>query len=394
MHGRYVVNIIAAATGQDNNAGPAEEAGRPFGGCGGDRWWYHYLMGVHQVDDESKTREQLLKELAETRQRIAELRHLENSWEDLRRSETRYRSLADNVSDVIWAMDLALTFTYYSPSVAQLRGYTAEQAMAKTLQETLTPASYRALVEALEAEMSLEIGESRNRPGPRTLELEEYCDDGSTVWVEVKISFLRDEAGRPMEILGVTRNITQRKENEATIKQLAFFDQVTGLPNRVLFKDRLSMAVLSAARNKDGLALMMVDLDRFKGVNDTFGHPVGDQLLRAVGDRLRDLLRSSDTVSRIGGDEFMVLLPGTNDLGDVAVVANKVAAAFQEPFVVRGQRLSVTASIGVGVYPEHGTTAESLIEHADMAMYRAKALGRNVWQWSPSSNQAQETMRH
>ncbi len=358
---------------------------------GRDKWWYD-IVGVHQVDDESKSREQLVDELAAARQRVAELQYLENVCEDLRKSEMRYRSLADNVSDVIWAMDLDLAFTYYSPSVAQLRGYTAEQAMAKTLQETLTPASYRVLVDTLEAEMSMEIGETRNRPGTRTLELEEYCEDGSTVWVEVKISFLRDEAGRPIEILGVTRNITQRKENEATIKQLAFFDQVTGLPNRVLFKDRLSMAVLSAARNKDGLALMMVDLDRFKSVNDTFGHAVGDQLLRAVGDRLRNLLRSSDTVSRIGGDEFMVLLPGINDLGDVAIVANKITAAFQEPFTVRAQRLSVTASIGVGVYPEHGGTAEALIEHADMAMYRAKALGRNIWQWSPAGHEAPEIM--
>ncbi len=338
------------------------------------------------------SREQLVAELAAAHRRIADLQHVQRVCEDLRQSEMRYRSLADNVSDVIWAMDLDLTFTYYSPSVAQLRGYTAEQAMAKTLQETLTPASYRILVDALEEEMAMEIGESRNRPATRTLELEEYCDDGSTVWVEVKISFLRDEAGRPIEILGVTRNITARREKEATIKQLAFFDQVTGLPNRVLFKDRLSMAVLTAARSKDGLALMMVDLDRFKSVNDTFGHAVGDQLLRAVGDRLRHLLRSSDTVSRIGGDEFMVLLPGTNDLGDVSTVANKITAAFQEEFTVRGQRLSVTASIGIGVYPDHATSVDALIEHADMAMYRAKALGRNIWQWSPAGQQAPEMM--
>jgi diguanylate cyclase (GGDEF)-like protein/PAS domain S-box-containing protein len=392
MVGRYVVNIIPAPPGQDNNGESRWRPTRVSPGAETRQLVVSLVSGVRQVDDESKSRDQLIRELAETRQRLAELQPLEDVCEELRKSEMRYRSLADNVSDVIWAMDLDLAFTYYSPSVAQLRGYTAEQAMAKTLQETLTPASYRVLVDALEEEMSMEIGETRNRPGTRTLELEEYCDDGSTVWVEVKISFLRDEAGRPMEILGVTRNITQRKETEATIKQLAFFDQVTGLPNRVLFKDRLSMAVLSAARNKDGLALMMVDLDRFKNVNDTFGHAVGDQLLRGVGDRLRNLLRSSDTVSRIGGDEYMILLPGISDLGDVAIVANKITAAFQEPFIVRAQRLSVTASIGVGVYPEHGTTAEALIEHADMAMYRAKALGRNIWQWSPASHEAPEIM--
>jgi diguanylate cyclase (GGDEF)-like protein/PAS domain S-box-containing protein len=340
------------------------------------------------VEDSEKTKEQLTRELAEMRQRIADLQALEDVYDELRKSEMRYRSLAENVSDVIWAMDMTLKFTYYSPSVAQLRGYTAEQAMSKTLQETLAPASYRLLVEALEEEMALEIKEPTNRPRTRTLELEEYCEDGSTVWVEAKMSFLRDQDDRPIEILGVTRNITQRKQTEATIKQLAFFDQVTGLPNRVLFKDRLAMAVLSAGRNRERLALMMVDLDRFKDVNDTFGHAIGDQLLRSVGERLRGLLRSSDTVSRIGGDEFMVLLPGINDLGDVTTVANKIVAAFQQPIILSGRELPVTASIGTSVYPEHGTTADTLVESADKAMYRAKAMGRNIWQWSAPNQDA------
>lgn len=344
------------------------------------------------MEDETRTREQLLNELAEMRQRIAHLQSLESICEELRNSERRYRSLADNVSDVIWAMDMDLTFTYYSPSVAQLRGYTAEQAMAKTLQETLTPASYRTAIEALKEGMSLEIKEPNNRSGTRTLELEEYCEDGSTVWVETKVSFLRDEDDRPIEILGVTRNITERKQNEATIKQLAFFDQVTGLPNRVLFKDRLAMAVLSAGRSRELVALMMIDLDHFKDVNDTYGHAVGDYLLRGVGERLTGLLRSSDTVSRIGGDEFMVLLPGINDLGNVAAVAGKIVTAFQQPFVINSQRLSITASIGAAVYPDHGTSADALVEYADVAMYRAKAMGKNIWQWSTASQDAPEVM--
>ncbi len=340
------------------------------------------------MENEAKTREQLIQELADARQRIASLQALEDVCEKLRKSEMRYRSLAENLSDVIWTMDMTLKFTYYSPSVVQLRGYSAEQAVAKTMQETLTPASYRVALEALQEEMALEISEPKNRNRTRTLELEEYCDDGSTVWVETRVSFLRSEDGRPIEILGVTRNITQRKQTEATIKQLAFFDQVTGLPNRALFKDRLAVAVLSAARNRERLALMMVDLDRFKDVNDTFGHAVGDQLLRAVGERLRGLLRVSDTVSRIGGDEFMVLLPGINDLGDVATVAGKLTAAFQSPFAVGGRDLSITASIGASVYPEHGTTADALVECADVAMYRAKAMGKNIWQWSAPNQDA------
>jgi diguanylate cyclase (GGDEF)-like protein/PAS domain S-box-containing protein len=340
------------------------------------------------VEDEAKTKEELVRELADMRQRMADLQALEAYSEELRKSEMRYRSLAENVSDVIWAMDLDMRFTYYSPSVLHLRGYTAEQAMSKSLQETLTPSSYRIAIEALEEEMALEIKEPKNRSRTRTLELEEYCEDGSTVWVEVKMSFLRDQDDRPIEILGVTRNISQRKQNEATIKQLAFFDHVTGLPNRVLFKDRLTMAVLGAGRNKERLALMMIDLDRFKDVNDTYGHAMGDALLRSVGDRLRVTLRSSDTVSRIGGDEYMVVLPGINELGDTATVANKIVAAFQEPFVVTGREVRITASVGAAVYPDHGTTVDVLVERADAAMYRAKAMGRNIWQWSAVAEDA------
>ena len=336
--------------------------------------------GKALIKDLAKTKQQLIEELSEIRRRFGDLQS-GDIYQELLKSETRYRLLADNVSDVIWTMDMNRKFTYYSPSVIQLRGYTSEDAMTMTLQETLTPASFQVVIKAMEEELALEAAEPKNLSRSRMLDLEEVCKDGSTVWVEVKITYLRGQDDRPVGILGVSRNITERRQAEETVKRLAFYDQATGLPNRVLFNDRLNIAILHARRNKKKLAVMLLDLDRFKDVNDTFGHHVGDQLLQSVGKRLSGLLRDSDTVSRMGGDEFLVLLPDINYKEDAAIVAQKFVRAFQEPFVINGRKFRITASIGVSVYPTHSRSADTLVRDADIAMYRAKATGRNNWQW-------------
>ncbi len=168
------------------------------------------------------------------------------------------------------------------------------------------------------------------------------------------------------------------------MKRLAFYDLVSGLPNRVLFNDRLATALRNARRYKKQLAVMMLDLDRFKNVNDTYGHTLGDRLLSSVGSRISRMLRESDTVSRIGGDEFMVLLPDVRGEPDVTTVAQKIVDAFQEPFLIEGREIRITTSVGACTYPQHGDTADALTRNADNAMYRAKAMGRNNWQWFDS----------
>jgi diguanylate cyclase (GGDEF)-like protein/PAS domain S-box-containing protein len=340
--------------------------------------------GINAVKDESKTKKQLINELIETRQEITRLKASQENFEELRQSERLYRLLAENISDVIWIMDLSLRYTYFSPSVAGLRGYTAEEATALTLQETLTPASLQIAIKALGDEVAIENRGAGNLSRTRILEVEEFCKDGSTVWVETKISFLRDQSNILTGILGVTRNITERKQAEENIKHLAFYDPVSGLPNRILFNDRITTAVRNARRYKKQLAVMMLDLDRFKDINDTYGHSLGDRLLNSVGTRIAGRLRESDTVSRIGGDEFMVLLPDIHGQGDAAIVAQKIIVAFQEPFVIEGREIHITTSIGVCAYPQHGNSADTLIKNADNAMYQAKALGRNNWQWFES----------
>jgi len=173
-----------------------------------------------------------------------------------------------------------------------------------------------------------------------------------------------------------------RKESEQQMTYMALHDALTGLPNRTLLSDRLNVAVAQASRNSHKIAVMMLDLDRFKNVNDSLGHSIGDELLKAVAQRLGDILRRSDTVARMGGDEFIILLPQVNQTEYAARVARKLLNSFKKPFVVEGHELRMTTSIGVALYPEAGEDAESLLRHADTAMYRAKERGRDrycVW---------------
>jgi diguanylate cyclase (GGDEF)-like protein len=173
------------------------------------------------------------------------------------------------------------------------------------------------------------------------------------------------------------RDLTNLYRNEATIRYQALHDLLTGLPNRALFNDRLEIALAQAARNQTQLAVMFLDLDRFKTVNDTLGHAAGDHLLKAVTQRLRHCLRESDTVSRWGGDEFTLLLPNIQSVADATAIAQRLLESFKANFVLEEHQLHISSSIGIAIYPRHGTDAETLIKHADVALYRAKDSGRN-----------------
>jgi len=176
---------------------------------------------------------------------------------------------------------------------------------------------------------------------------------------------------------GAVHDIGKRAGSEAGIDARAFHDAVTGLPNRILFEDRLGVAITQAERSRRKLAVMFLDLNRFKRVNDRLGHSVGDRLLRAVAQRVRACLRQGDTLSRFGGDEFTLLVPSARSRGAVERIAGKVLDCFAAPFVIDGRRLRVGASIGVALYPEAGERSDALIEAADIAMYHAKDQGGN-----------------
>lgn len=191
----------------------------------------------------------------------------------------------------------------------------------------------------------------------------------------LSISAMRDESGKITHYIGVALDISQRKEAEARIERLAYYDSLTGLPNRTLFFDHLQLAVAEAARHGTRGAVLFLDLDNFKDINDTLGHLTGDRLLQTVGHRLQECVRATDTVGRFGGDEFLVLLPDTSMEG-ASSVAQKILERISTPFVLDVNFLNVTPSIGIALYPDDGNDADTLIRHADAAMYHAKAQGR------------------
>ncbi|NNM83248.1 MAG: EAL domain-containing protein [Burkholderiales bacterium] len=207
-------------------------------------------------------------------------------------------------------------------------------------------------------------------------ELSERRKDGSLFSTWTSISAIRDEEGSVANYIAIFGDLSENRAFEERVNQLAYFDSLTGLPNRMLLSDRTDSAIRAAEREKSSLALLMLDLDRFRNINDTLGHPFGDRLLRETAARFRNALREEDTVSRLGGDEFHILLPGC-DAEAAAGVARKLLDCFSTPFKIDAHELDITASIGIALFPEDGQNFEMLFRSAETAMYRAKEEGRN-----------------
>lgn len=197
----------------------------------------------------------------------------------------------------------------------------------------------------------------------------------------LSIVAVRDHTNQTTHYIGIFSDVTERKKAEARIRHLAHHDALTGLPNRLLLQDRLEQAIRQAQRNNEYAAVLFFDLDRFKLINDTLGHEIGDGLLRLVAQRCQQAVRETDTVARQGGDEFVVVLPNLKDPQDAGLIARKILAAITQPCHLGIHELTVTCSIGIAVYPEDGTSGSILLRNADAAMYRAKASGRNCYQF-------------
>jgi len=202
--------------------------------------------------------------------------------------------------------------------------------------------------------------------------------NGEIIWVLEKVTSTEYKGKRAT--VGSFMDVTERKQLEQKLADIATHDPLTGLPNRLLLCDRLAVGLAQAQRNDTRLAVMMLDLDRFKNVNDTFGHSVGDELLRAAGERLTGLVRKSDTVARMGGDEFVVLLPQIAKIEDATRVTQKILEAFRKPFVLDAHQIHTTTSVGIAIYPEDGEDVEALLKNADTAMYWVKEQGRDNYE--------------
>ena len=292
------------------------------------------------------------------------------SYRELRSSEERYRLMADYATDLISRSTMRGKMTYASEAVRSLLGYEAHEMVGHSVFEFIDPEDQHIVRQAT----------TRIEQGPQTFSYRCIRKNGSRVWFETTSRAVPDANGVPQELVSVSRDISERRRAEEQIEYQAYHDALTGLPNRLLFRDRLTIALAHAKRQQVPIAVMFLDLDRFKNINDTLGHSLGDELLRAVAARLRSVLREGDTIARMGGDEFTILLTDLNGPTDAAKIAQKLLETVAYPLHVDGHELYATTSIGIALFPNDGDTAESLLKNADSAMYRAKDAGRNSYQ--------------
>lgn len=294
----------------------------------------------------------------------------------LRATEEKLSSILDSIDNVVWSATES-EFIYLNSMVERIYGrpveqfYKDRQLWFKVIHAEDRPAALAAHARLAESTSC-------------TQEYRIVRPNGEICWIEERARAIRDAQGKLLRFDGIAIDISERKAYEARIEYLAAHDALTGLANRNLLSDRVTQAMAHARRYGLQLALMFLDLDRFKGVNDSFGHELGDSLLLEVSNRLKQVIREGDTVARQGGDEFIILLTDIERPQDVAAVAYKIFDVFRAPFVIRRHELFVSASIGATIYPDDGEDMQSLLRNADIAMYRAKEERGNAFQFYSS----------
>jgi diguanylate cyclase (GGDEF)-like protein/PAS domain S-box-containing protein len=306
--------------------------------------------------------------------------------EQLRLSEQRFADVLDAAGEFVWEIDSQDQFSFVSPRVQTIMGFSPAEMIGRT------PASFMPPEEAERVRLWLRTTREEGS-AIRNLEHRSTTKDGRSIWLQISGVPVRAPNGQSVGMRGTGLDITERRRAAQLIEELATLDSLTHLPNRRLLMDRLAQCLLAARRKQTMFAVLFIDLDRFKTINDSLGHAVGDALLKEVAVRLASLVRRGDTLARLGGDEFVVVLTDVGSADSAGKVAQKIIAALAAPYHLDGQVLSNSASVGISLYPDDAADSELLLRHADMAMYCAKQKGRHQYQFFASEMNARAVQR-
>ena len=336
--------------------------------------------GAHDYLRKPYAREELLKTVDNALQHRRLQQENRLIAAQLASSERSYRYLVDSSPDIIYTLDDAGRFTFINNRAQQLLGFSRDDLVGQhysmlVCEEDLERANYVFNEGRTDGRLSRNVElRLKSRKGDADVRIFNH---------ELMVISVGPQPSQPdqplvLGVYGVARDITERKRADELIAHQAYHDILTNLPNRVLFKDRLGLAVLQAKRNDSQLAVMFIDLDRFKIVNDTLGHVMGDELLQQTAARLKACLRRCDTLARQGGDEFTAVLPELASPNDAALIAEKFLECLKPPFVLAGQPVHISASIGIAIYPDDGKLIDDLLRNSDIAMYHVKGEGKNA----------------
>ena len=302
---------------------------------------------------------------------VTERKHAEKA---LRQSEEKYRNILENIQEAYFEVDLSGNFTFFNDSLCRVTG---------CLREELIGANYKQFSDEENSKNVFQVFNNvyKTRRPKERFDWLIIRKDGTKRYIEASVSLQKDSSNKPNGFKGVIRDITERKLIEQELNHMATHDVLTGLPNRLMFSQLLNHAILSAQRNRKQLAVLFIDLDRFKTINDSLGHEAGDVMLQEIAGRFRHLLRAADIVGRLGGDEFIIMIEDVNELNQVATLAQKILTTTIKPVDIMGEECRVTASIGISIYPSDGQDEQSLMKNADIAMYFAKEEGKNNYKF-------------
>ena len=345
--------------------------------CGEIRWVWERGAGVYDIRGSLVAIEGIVQDITERKE----------SSQALREAERRYYNLFENAIEGIFRTTPDGQYLDANPALARIYGFDSPSQLIGTLKDI----RHQLYVDPSRRDEFMRQVKSCGVVA--NFEAHIYRKNGEVIWIAENARAVHNETGHVVCYEGTVEDITERKLYQARIEQQANYDTLTGLANRSLLHDRLSQAILAASNYNTRLAVVFVDLDRFKFINDSLGHHVGDDLLRAMAERLKRSVRESDTVARLGGDEFVLLINGQRDPDAVAQVLDRMLCDIAQPWSTPQGDFNVTCSMGVALFPDDGENAQTLLKHADTAMYRAKEKGRNNFQFFTAEMNALITER-